>query len=390
MKHFFMYPHGGSGNHGCEAIVRTSVQMIGGNRNDISLLSYDTFADKDYNIDEICNLYDMYSKKRVKRKSREFVIAYLKAKLLQNNDFLSDLPLINAINARKGDVALSIGGDNYCYGDAFIAELIDLDDFWRRNNIKTVLWGVSIEPDLLKKPNVANDISRFDLVTARESISFEAIRSINNNTVLVCDSAFVLEKEEPNLPKRFANKQFVGINISPLIEEKERKKGITRKNVQCLIDYILNETEYNIMLIPHVIIENSDDRKVNEFFYDMYKSTNRILLVDDCNCKQLKGYISKCSVFVGARTHATIAAYSSSVPTLVLGYSVKSKGIARDLFGDEDKYVIPVQRLSKENELLNKFLWILSNKERIKERLDNYLPEYTSRINNGLDALNKI
>ena len=66
---------------------------------------------------------------------------------------------------------------------------------------------------------------------------------------------------------------------------------------------------------------------------------------------ELKGYIARCRFFVGARTHATIAAYSSCVPTLVLGYSVKSRGIARDLFGNEENYVLPVQSLQEPDEL---------------------------------------
>ena len=52
--------------------------------------------------------------------------------------------------------------------------------------------------------------------------------------------------------------------------------------------------------------------------------TGRVLLVGDHNCMELKGFIGRCRFFVGARTHATIAAYSSCVPTLAAGYSVKS------------------------------------------------------------------
>ena len=52
-------------------------------------------------------------------------------------------------------------------------------------------------------------------------------------------------------------------------------------------------------------------------------------------------------MFIGARTHATIAAYSSCVPTLVVGYSIKARGIAKDLFGTDEGYVLPVQALAK-------------------------------------------
>ena len=71
-------------------------------------------------------------------------------------------------------------------------------------------------------------------------------------------------------------------------------------------------------------------------------------MIEDHTCEELKGYIARCRMFIGARTHATIAAYSSLVPTLVVGYSVKARGIARDLFGTEKNYVLPVQLLRKE------------------------------------------
>ena len=72
---------------------------------------------------------------------------------------------------------------------------------------------------------------------------------------------------------------------------------------------------------------------------------------------QLKGYIAKCRFFVGARTHATIAAYSTEVPTLVVGYSIKSRGIAKDIFGSEENYVIPIEQIKEENKLTQAFIW---------------------------------
>ncbi|MBO5622010.1 MAG: polysaccharide pyruvyl transferase family protein, partial [Butyrivibrio sp.] len=65
------------------------------------------------------------------------------------------------------------------------------------------------------------------------------------------------------------------------------------------------------------------------------------------------------SFFVGARTHSTIAAYSSNVPTLVIGYSVKSRGIATDLFGDYTHYVLPVQEISEPDEMIRAYRWII-------------------------------
>ena len=96
------------------------------------------------------------------------------------------------------------------------------------------------------------------------------------------------------------------------------------------------------------------------------------------------------SIFVGARTHATIAAYSSCVPTLVLGYSVKSRGIARDLFGNEENYVLPVQSLQEPDELTKHFRWLVGHEKEIKDHLEKIMPEYISKAYSGKMALDKL
>ncbi len=70
------------------------------------------------------------------------------------------------------------------------------------------------------------------------------------------------------------------------------------------------------------------------------------------NAKELKGYISRCRAFVGARTHSTIAAYSTGVPTLAIGYSVKARGIAKDLFGTEETMFCRYQISNQKNSLV--------------------------------------
>jgi polysaccharide pyruvyl transferase WcaK-like protein len=51
--------------------------------------------------------------------------------------------------------------------------------------------------------------------------------------------------------------------------------------------------------------------------------------------RQVKWVISKCRYFIGARTHATVAAFSTGVPTISIAYSKKARGINRDIFGHE-------------------------------------------------------
>ena len=217
------------------------------------------------------------------------------------------------------------------------------------------------------------------MITARESITYNALKKINPNTILVADPAFGLKTAYAEIPSKFINKNMVGINLSPMVQKEEKISGIIMKNYEILIEHILKETDMAIALIPHVIWDDSDDRIPLMQLYERYKKSGRVLVIEDQNCSKLKYAISKCRFFVGARTHSTIAAYSSGIPTLVVGYSVKARGIARDLFGDEEQYSLSVQRLKETDELLKKFRWILENEELIKKQLNSKIPEVIKR-----------
>lgn len=94
---------------------------------------------------------------------------------------------------------------------------------------------------------------------------------------------------------------------------------------------------------------------------------------------ELKGYIARCRMFIGSRTHATIAAYSCCVPTVVIGYSVKAKGIAKDLFGTYENYVLPVQAIKDKEDMAYAFAWLLKNEDSIRNRLRTTMPAYCAK-----------
>lgn len=94
----------------------------------------------------------------------------------------------------------------------------------------------------------------------------------------------------------------------------------------------------------------------------------------------MKSIIAQCCFFVGARTHATIAAYSSCVPTLVVGYSVKARGIARDIFGTEEEYVIAVQSMKDTFALKRAFEKLWGKKNEIREYLNRTMPQYCEEV----------
>ena len=93
---------------------------------------------------------------------------------------------------------------------------------------------------------------------------------------------------------------------------------------------------------------------------------------------------------IAARTHASIAAYSTCVPTLVLGYSVKSLGIATDIFGTADNYVLPVDKIKENNEILKAFVWLQDNETMIRGRYKKVMPSYIKKALLGKKYLQEL
>ena len=380
-----LYMHGGSENHGCEAIVRSSINMLDKR---VQLFSLYPEQDYRYGVNEICDIKEDREDKLLP-KSKEWFFAGVQAKLTHRIDReirYSRRALIDCV--QRNDICLSVGGDNYCYKGTEIISSVNAN--LRRKGAKLVLWGCSIEPELIYQKEIANDLKKYNLITARETISYNALKKINNNTVLVSDPAFTLKRVDAPFPNGFQEKNVIGINISPLILSIVKDSRVILRAFNNLISYILNNTNYSVALIPHVIWENNDDRSVLKTLYSPYKNSNRIKMIEDCNCMQLKGYIARCKMFIGARTHATIAAYSSNVPTLVIGYSVKAKGIARDIFGTEENYVLPVQDIHDDFILIDQFRWMENNYISIKKHLIEFMPKYIDRAYTGLNCFNKL
>lgn len=370
-----LYYHGGSENHGCEAIVRATVKILK-SENNTMLYSTCSEEDRTYGLDDICTI-EQDSFIPAKRKSLSFVRTAAMSKILKN-----EYPIVRFGHKKffdsitSKDICLSIGGDNYCYRG--VENLGFYNKAIRKQKGKTVLWGCSVEPDVINE-NTISDLSSYDMITARETISYEALKKVNPNTFLFPDPAFQLDVVEKPLPNGFAENNTVGINVSPLIMEYESGEGMTMKNYISLVEYIIKNTDMQIALIPHVVKDKNDDRKALGKLYELFKDSGRVIMIEDCNCMELKGYIKRCRFIITARTHASIASYSTCVPTLVVGYSVKAKGIAKDIFGTYENYVLPVQNLENESSITDSFKRIMENEEKIKTHLQNFMPDYCKK-----------
>lgn len=372
-EQIIFYMHAGSGNHGCEAIVNSMCHML---NKEVLLISNDAEEDKRYSLGELCHIEQ--ERKFDSHKVAHILYYFYRAMTGDRESFIR-YRYRQAMKAKDIPIAVSIGGDNYCY-ESMLQDLRLANNAFQAAGKKTILLGCSIEPVLLQNKEIVEDLSHYDAIIARESITFQALsRAGLPNLILSPDPAFTLKREETVLPNEFKKGQTIGINLSPLIQESEGQEGITLESYRSLLNHIIMNTDYPIALIPHVVWERNDDRKPLQKLYEEYKATGRVMLIEDRNCMQLKDVIANCKLFIGARTHATIAAYSTGVPTLVVGYSVKALGIAQDLFGTSEHYVLPVQMLQNPEDLVLAYNWLVEHEEEIRQHLNHIMPDYINK-----------
>ena len=365
-----LYNHGGSGNHGCEAIVRSMLGLL----KDQNLVLYSDAPAEDYKYGLSQSIEIRPTIETSRKFNPYFLQAYYHLKVHHNYTMMDVLDYRKAIrNMEKEALIISIGGDVYCYDD--YKKYIKVHQLLTGKS-PTVLVGCSMEERLFRDQAFIQDMHSYRYISARESLTYQLLKDVGvNNLEFHPDTAFLLPKELLPLPQGFQEGNTIGINLSPLVVNKEKKNLLIDAMVK-FIFFVLEYTDCSIALIPHVVWRDNDDRTVLQTIYKRINQPEKVVLISDCNCQQLKGYISRCRFFIGARTHATIAAYSSCVPTIAIGYSLKAKGIAYDLYGTEDNYVLPYSDIKDEHSLIDHFQWLMSNEVYIRNHLIDIMPAY--------------
>lgn len=387
---FLLYGESSFLNKGCEAIVNTTIKKIRNICDGEIILSTNDLNDRNTYNDIITKYIKGYYKEDELTEEEKEKIEYYKKIPFDYTNFekIHEKDCLKEIE--NVDICMFIGGDNYCYGEP--NWLYTINKEIKRHNKRNVFWCTSLFEEI-QSDEMIRDLKTYDIVVARETLTYNALKKYlsDENLILSPDTAFTLAKKEVELPNIFEqNKKVVGINISPLISNYTDNENNILESIKSLIDYILKETDYNIALIPHVYIKNNNDLDSLKIVKDLYKDEDRIDILDKkiYNCEELKYIISNCSFIIAARTHASIAGYSSIVPTLVIGYSVKSKGIALDLFGNIENYVIPVDTITPEI-ILDRFKFLVNNEETIKNTLREKVPKYQENSNNLLGEILK-
>ena len=141
MKQFIYYANGGTGNHGCEAIIRSLEMILTPEYKSLSL-SVSSDQDCKYGINELVNTIDLDS---VSRNNFTYLKSYLDLRLRQLKYSLDIFPyryVLERLAKQKNKLlALSVGGDNYCYGGTDF--YYNLDQTFHNVGIRTALVDLS-------------------------------------------------------------------------------------------------------------------------------------------------------------------------------------------------------------------------------------------------------
>lgn len=373
MKFYFPI-HLDAGNRGCEGIAKGTALLLKEDKNKLVGLCTDICLDKRMQIDKYVTLYkakDMTFVDKIRKKIYCKIIKNTEKRETYNYHYYYD-SFLNQMT--KEDVLISTGGDMMCYGNN---EVIYTTENAHNRGIKTVLWGCSMgEMNLTKEKESV--LRKFNLIYARESLSYSFFRNLGlKNVICSPDPAFILEPESVPIPSIFEDGDVVGINVSNYVMggfSLDTNKG---KQIVNLINYILDNTEMYILLVPHVTWKRQDDRVISKLICHHFNRTSRIYVLDITNLNycQIRHVISHCRFFIGGRTHSVISAYSTCVPTIALGYSIKSHGIARDL-GLSEKLVYDNKAQTSYNELIDSFKYLRANEDKIRNRLESTIPNY--------------
>lgn len=365
MKYYFPI-HLDGGNRGCEAIAKGTALILKEKKENLIGLCTDMELDHRLNVDNYITLQPK------RQRCMSFRIKNKMYKSLVHDDWKRKsfiyryeyAPFLNQMN--KEDIMISTGGDMMCYGEN---QVIYTVDYLHKRGIRSILWGCSIGEKNLT-PRKLQALKQFSHIYARETLTQEVLANHNINNVSVYpDPAFILEPVPCELPNCFSQGEVIGINLSNYVMGGFDLNSAFAKEVDNLIKYILQSTDYQILLIPHVMWKGQDDRIISNLIKENYGLNNRISILDSDNVAycQIRYVISKCCCFIGARTHAMISAYSTCTPAIAIGYSIKSRGIAKDI-GVSKETIIDSLKIEKDK-LLEAFIYTIKNRAEISNQM---------------------
>lgn len=248
---------------------------------------------------------------------------------------------------KKCDVFIDLtAGDSFAdiYGQFRFRGTTNIKLLIERMGIPLILGPQTYGPFNLEsnKKKAKKVIETANCVIARDQMSADYVASFaKKNVYVTTDLAFGLPFHK--IESKSTGKVKIGLNASSLLVKNKTEGTETKFKLRADYDQYLRELlciltaneKYEVHIIPHVERDAGDELK-KDF-------PNLQYLEPFGDPISAKSYISQLDVFIGARMHATIGAFSSGVATIPTAYSRKFKGLYENL---GYKYVVDLAELN--------------------------------------------
>lgn len=384
-------------NRGCEAIVRSTVATLRSIRDDIEFLVPSSDIARDMRQwPNASSVGVIFVPAFTPWQARFWVrMQGLPIPGIKKLVWPFPLPRQTREAIASSDIVLAVGGDNYSLDYRLPTPTMAPDAYAIKLGKPVYLWGASVGPfenaGAFKKV-VQKHLGAFTKIFVRETASLKYLQKNLGlkNVALMSDPAFVLSKDidykDIETRKKY-HKGILGLNISPLIEKYTKQDQNIAEEVATFVRASIGRG-YGVMLIPHVEplgggTYNSDriymEKEILGRLTDLRESVD--IIEPNLNATQVKSILAGLRFFIGARTHATIGAMSSGVPTISIAYSVKAVGINKDLLPNYD-VVIPTPDVC-EKRLMSKLVYLEDNESSIRSELEIAVENASLRVHNA-------
>jgi colanic acid/amylovoran biosynthesis protein len=333
--------------------------------------------------------------------------------------------LRRSLEEKEVKAVLMLGGDNLSLDYGGADTYFGLSSLAVAHNLPVTVWGASIGP-FTSDPDyerwATEKLRKISLLCARETETLAYLASIGleENVILAADPAFHLQPSPCELPADIEMALLegcIGLNLSPLMRQymhgdelsrlwqKSRlfyrymhRDEISRSLQKSLLSWaqvaaeivrgLLNRFSQPLLLIPHVMSEAGDVERDDYLFLrrvaQLVQEPERVFVLGpNLNAAQTKWVISRLRVFAGARTHSTLAAISSGVPTICIGYSMKARGIAKDVYGHLE-WLVKGQDLIDPSVLCDRLVSLCDQESAIRQHLERVNPTFRQRAREAL------
>lgn len=378
--------NGSPDNGGCEAITKGTKKILESTFQEVAIEDcYFDYTGK-YGVDSANNVFPVRYPKR-------WTLKWILVQIVQRLSDALGAGLLYSSHRKEiasADVVLSLGGDNYSLDYGVPRRFLAMGKYVRKQGTPFVIWGASIGPFIKGSAfehklveHLRNDVN---LILLREDESLHYLNSIgvSDNVQMVADPAFMMEPEKyDKWCDNYTPPKYICVNFSDLMAKYVTDGDIDKWKLICAdtVNKLCGACPCDclIVFIPHV---KSDYEFIQSLFPLIDNMLHkRLQLVDkSLNAAQMKWIISKAECNIACRTHSTIASFSMSVPTVSLGYSIKSKGLNMQMYGHEE-YLLYRKEISAEN-VIRVFNNIWNKRSEIKFNLEK--KNYEIKINSML------